>query len=217
MSVKLKQCWIYCTTCRQYFRVKARPRPDQRVRCICGLEGSVEHEFHVFDSEKLAKEFAETHRDLMREVKDTLRSEGVSLADSRVEVDKKDQALAQFHEDERQLLDAVEQSSDELTKHEALNVLIEFYDAHLEKFPEARDKCIETCREDIILAPTLIQRAKQDRGMTRFRFIAFRRLARIYETAGSIEHAIAVCDRASALGLPGYADRARELREMLGH
>ncbi len=212
-----KTFWIYCTECRKFFCVRGRPRPRQKVRCLCGVMGDVRNEFHLFATEKQAAAFAKTHRELIAEVKETLATDGLLVVTDRSSSDEANRSLqGSFEDEEAPKLAAVEAAGrDAVARHEALNELIEFYDRFRASIPAAREKCVEACKLDVDLTPELIKRAKKDAGRTKLRFIAFRRLATIYSTGGEVLSAIEVCEQARRLGLKGYEERIEEFRAML--
>ncbi|MEZ0229150.1 MAG: hypothetical protein ACAI25_11035 [Planctomycetota bacterium] len=64
---------IYCRLCRRIFPVSFKPRPDKRLRCVCGHECAIA-ELDVFKTEARAKDFAGLYEKIYKAAKDALRA-----------------------------------------------------------------------------------------------------------------------------------------------
>lgn len=72
---------IYCRLCLRIFPVSFKPRPEKRLRCICGHETAIA-EFDVFKSEARAKDFAKLYERLYKAAKEALRAANLPVPPS---------------------------------------------------------------------------------------------------------------------------------------
>lgn len=72
---------IYCRLCRRIFPVSFKPRPEKRLRCVCGHESAIA-EFDVFKTEARARDFAALYEKLYRAAKEALREQGLAVPPS---------------------------------------------------------------------------------------------------------------------------------------
>ncbi|MBX3472517.1 MAG: hypothetical protein KF878_37170 [Planctomycetes bacterium] len=111
-------------------------------------------------------------------------------------------------------------ADDPFERHEVLSELIEWAFVRRHKDPTARARLLAACHDDIALATRLVDEARRRLKSTgervRLSFTSFKHLALVHEEDGELEEALAVAERAAALGLKGYAERADELRRRRG-
>lgn len=198
-----ERLFIYCRLCRRVFPVTFRPRPQARLRCLCGHESSLA-ELDVFRDEAAAREFAGLYEKIYRAAKR-------ALADARIRVppsgklpqirdgapEPSDIVLRDGHpedmsdiassyveleenegsgaaaERERELQRDALEAEDELARHAALSDLIEFLYVRRYKSEGARDRMVAACREDIEIAPRVVALAKERRRTGREARISF--------------------------------------------
>jgi hypothetical protein len=72
---------IYCRLCLRIFAVSFKPKPEHRLRCVCGHETTLSS-FDVFKSETRAKDFAALYQKLYRAAKDALRAANLPVPPS---------------------------------------------------------------------------------------------------------------------------------------
>jgi len=122
-------------------------------------------------------------------------------------------------EREAELREEIEAATDIIAKHEALSQLVEhlYCVRYVEK--SAMDRFDAACREDMLIAPEVVEEAKKrlragDR--VRVSFSSFKHLAIVLDEEEDLEGALEVCESAMKIGLQGYDDRAVSLRKRLG-
>ncbi len=250
-KAKVKQTLhIYCRLCRRIFPVSFKPRPEKRLRCVCGHETAIA-EFDVFKSDTRARDFAKLYEKLYRAAKDALREAKLPLPPSgklpTIRDGLDDSDFMSFRDDdpedisdirasyvgegsevrgdearerEHELREAVESAGDDpLAKHDALTQLVEhlYCVRHVDK--TAMDRFDAACREDMLLAPAVVDQAKKrmrSGSKARVTFASFKHLAIVLEEEKDLEGALEVCESAIKLGLKGYDDRAASLAKRLG-
>ncbi len=109
-------------------------------------------------------------------------------------------------------------SADPWDRHFIYDRLIEIYYKRRDEQPDALDKCIIYCIEDIEIAEDVIDAHREEIGIPRI--LSFDRLAIIYEKQGNYQAAIQVCQRAIELSLPsstkgGFPGRLAKLEKKL--
>jgi hypothetical protein len=72
---------VYCRLCRRVFSVAFKPRPEKRLRCICGHETSIA-ELDVFKTEARAKDFSDLYDKLYLAAKEALRAANLPVPPS---------------------------------------------------------------------------------------------------------------------------------------
>lgn len=248
---KVKQTLhIYCRLCRRIFPVSFKPRPDKRLRCVCGHECAIA-ELDVFKTEPRAKDFAGLYEKLYKAAKEALRATGLAVPPSgklpqirdgmeepsdilNVREDDPDDMSDirssyvgegsdirgdEAREREHELREAVEAAGDDvIEKHNALSELVEhlYCVRHVEK--TAMDRFDAACREDMLIAPQVVEEAKRRMRAgqkLRVSFSSFKHLAIVLEEEDDAEGALEVCEAAIAVGLQGYDERAKALRALL--
>ena len=72
---------IYCRLCLRVFPVHFKPRPDARLRCVCGHEEPVAR-FDVFKTDKRARDFEALYAKIFKAAKDALRAANLPIPPS---------------------------------------------------------------------------------------------------------------------------------------
>lgn len=242
--------FIYCRLCRSTFPVSFKPRPQVRLRCLCGHEAALAG-LDVFRSEAAAREHAALYERLVRAAKDALREAGVPIPPSgkfRALGDPADPTTVVStdlpSEDASDIANSYQEPKDEsdetappsvarrlaefdaqvaaadapLERHDALTDLIEWTWCRRHLTPELRARLRAACRADIDLAEDAIADAKRrmrEGAKVRLSFLSFKHLALDLEEEDDLAGALEVVERARALGLKGYDERAAELRAQL--
>jgi hypothetical protein len=239
-----QELFIYCRLCRTTFPVVFKPRPQIRLRCVCGHE-AVLKDLDVFRSEKGAKDHAHFYEKVYQAAKSALREAGVPLPpsgkfklDDYLEPgslpsaeDTDDSDIRSSYseppsdEDTTPLRMAAELAEldeklgligdDPFPRHAILSDLIEWSYLRRNHDEAIARRFREACEEDMALAPRLIAiaREKAKAGTkVRLSFTSFKHLAVYLEDEGDRKGALAVCEKATALGLKGYEERAANLR-----
>lgn len=230
---------IYCRLCRRTFPVAFKPRPGARLRCLCGHMAGL-NELDVFRSEEAAREHASFYEGLYQAAKQALREAGMPIPHSgkwRLADGADGWAAGPVPSDEQQVDDEVTESSDltvlqltefddalsrtqdPLERHQILSELIEWAFLRRDGARLIRERLRSACREDIALSDQVVARVKEllRRGeKVRLTFTSFRHLALDLEEEGRLAEALEIVERARALGLKGYDERAARLRELIG-
>lgn len=133
----------------------------------------------------------------------------------------------------KQLYDrAYKQSENNLIdRHFYYNNVIDYYYGLRDKEKNALEKCIDYCKEDIKIAPQVLNLMEKDKMWKHYnqdgelvftppRFPSFQRLAIIYENQGKYGEAIKVCEKAIENGLKdgtktGFEGRIKRLEKKL--
>lgn len=118
-----------------------------------------------------------------------------------------------------------------IDRHFYYNSIIDYHYALRDKEKDALEKCIEYCKEDIKIAPKVLNLMKRDEAFKYYneagklvftppRFPSFHRLAIIYENQGKYDDAIKVCEKAIQLNLKdgtktGFEGRIKRLEKKI--
>lgn len=142
-----------------------------------------------------------------------------AIADAYVERDESDVTDVAIRAGLREFERRLEATDAPLARHEVLSELVEWAYVRRHLDPRANRAFIAACAEDIALADRLVEAAKQRarRGdKLRLSFTSFKHLLIHLREEEQLAEALELAERAAALGLKGYAERAAELRRALG-
>lgn len=243
---RTQDLFIYCRLCRSTFPVKFKPRPAVRLRCTCGHEAPLleldvfkteaaakEHAVFyekVYQAAKSALrdagvplppsgkyrlvDFSEPGSvpagDPLDEESD-IRNSWVELDDDGSDTSPRAVA-ARLAEFDARLAEA----GSEEERHDVLSEVIEWAYCRRHLSDRCQQVFVGACREDLALAPALIEAAKKRLragGKARLSFTSFKHLAIALEEDGDIPGALAVVEQAIGLGLKGYEERRAALKD----
>jgi hypothetical protein len=239
------QVWLFCRLCRCRVQVRTVPRPQLPFRCFCGNEGTF-LQFDVFAKEEDVVRFAKTFEDLYQETKNLLREAEMPMPGTQVykpgEIkrllaaeDARASARADATSDEasdvgdeaegdgrkdavRELMAAVQDAPDLLTRHEAMNALGKYLFPRRKRNAELKRLCYQTCEAQVGSARDVIREASaryRQGKPVQLSFPLVKRLVALLTEDGKLEKALEVAQRAAALGIPGYDERVKKLRAKL--
>jgi hypothetical protein len=240
---------IYCRLCRRIFPVTFKPRPQSRLRCLCGHEAPLS-ELDVFQGEGRARDFASLYEKLYQAAKQALREANLPVPPTgRLDMirdgdeppsdvshpsednpeDQSDIASSYVgdgsddredaREREHELRASVDAATDVLAKHDALSELVEHLYCIRHTGEDVLARFLAACREDMALAKVVVKEAsrrKREGKRVRVTFTSFKHLAIVLEDEGDAHAALSVCEKAMALGLKGYDERAARLKSAVG-